>query len=198
MADVPSRPRESFKAYVGYGIAACILLAIPLVAIDWLLKNLPFVGAILDWLDDFEQPAVAAIVGIVVAVVLLGLTGWVLRRFLWDALSHAPVIGTLMTSSQQFAKAMASIDRKSRDLVVWMQLFHYRTLAVVVSRTKDADGSEFATLYVLNGAGQFQGNQICSVRADTLIYPGWTVDEAIVFSSSGGAVVPDVTPSSAA
>ena len=185
-------PLKRFGSYVGYGVAACILLAIPLIAIDWLFKNLPFVDVVFGSLQTMDQPIVAVVIGLCVSVAVLALLGWVLRRFLWDALSRAPVIGTLMTTSQQFAEAMASIDRERRDLVVWLQLLRYRTLCIIVSKTRDDDGTEFATLYVLNGAGQFQGNQICSAKVEDLIFPGWTVDEAVVFSSAGGAVVPEL------
>ena len=180
-----------FWSYVGYGVAACIFLVIPLIAIDWLLKNLPFVGVLVEFVQQLEAPGIGIILGILAAILLLGLMGWVLRRFLWDSLSRAPVIGTLMTSSQQLAKVMGSIDRTRRDVVVWVTFRFYRHLGVVSSRNTDPDGTEYATVYLLSGTGQFQGNSLCNVQVNRLVFPGWTVDDAIVFSSSGGAVVPE-------
>ena len=190
MANANGSAWKRFWAYVGYGAAACLLLAIPLVAIDWLLKNLPFLPQLVAYVQGFENAAVTAVVGLVVGLLFLALLGWILRRHLWSAVTNAPVIGTLVTSGQQFAHAMGALDHSRRDLVVWVQLLRYRQLGVVVSRTTDADGTEYASVFVLAGAGQFQGNQIWSVKADKLIYPGWTVDDAVVYSSSGGAVVP--------
>ena len=115
-----------------------------------------------------------------------------LRRYLWDALTKTPVIGTLITSGEQLSKALSGLDRNSRELVVWVSFRFYRSLGIVMSKTRDEDGTEYASVYLLSGAGQFQGNTICSVKARWLVYPGWTVDEAVVFSSSGGAVVPPV------
>ena len=190
-------PWKRFWSYVGYGVAACIFLVIPLIAIDWLVKNLPFLGAMIDFVEGLEAPGVGIILGILGVVLLLALMGWVLRRFLWDSLTKAPVIGTLMTSSQQLAKAMGSIDRTRRDVVVWVTFRFYRHLGIVSSRNRDPDGTEYATVYLLSGTGQFQGNSLCNVRVDRLVFPGWTVDDAIVFSSSGGAVVPEPVESPA-
>ena len=123
--------------------------------------------------------------------------GWVLRRLLWNSLTQLPIIGTVLTSTQRFAEAVSHLDRTSRDEVAWVSMRYYRTLGVVVSRTTDEDGTEYANVYLLSGAGQFQGNQIVNVRVSDLVFPGWTIDEALVFSSAGGAVVPgEPTPTS--
>ena len=181
---------KKFWSYVGYGVAACVLLAIPLVAVQWLLENLPLVDKIGELLQRIEAPALGVVLGVVGAILFLALLGFVVRRFLWDALSRIPVLGTLITSGQQLASFLGTLDRESRELVVWVSLRFYRSLGIVMSRTTDEDGTEYATVYLLSSSGQFQGNQIVSVKARWLVYPGWTVDEAIVFSSSGGALVP--------
>ena len=36
-------PWKRFWSYVGYGVGAVIALVIPLVAIQWLVQNIPFV-----------------------------------------------------------------------------------------------------------------------------------------------------------
>ena len=182
---------KRFWGYVGYGVGACVFLAIPLIAIDWLFKQIPYLGTLLDRLQQIGTPGLGVVLGLIAAVLFLAVLGWVLRRCLWNWVTRLPIVGTLVTSSQQFAHAVSHLDRDSRDKVVWVSLRYYRTLGVVVSRTKDEDGTEYATVFLLSGAGQFQGNQLISVRVSGLRFPGWTVDEAIVYSSSGGAVVPN-------
>ena len=107
-----------FWAYVGYGVSACVLLAIPLIAIDWLLKNLPGAREVLDYLAEMGTPVVAVGLGLVLVILLLAILGFVLRQYLWDRLSRLPVLGTLMTSGQQLAKALASILHAGDRLVL--------------------------------------------------------------------------------
>ena len=187
-----------FRSYVGWGLVACVFLVVPLIALDWLVKNLPFLDDFLAWLKRIDTPIIAIGLGLVVAVAALATLGWLLRRVFWDRLSGVPVLGTLLTSGQQLAKALERVDRERQDLVVWMPALRYRSLGVIMSYSEDADGTEYANVYVFYGAGQFQGNQIANVELSSLTFPGWTVDEAIVFSSSGGAVVPSVSPAPSA
>lgn len=191
---------RSFWSYFGYGVGACVLLAIPLLAIDWLAQNLPFLRDLLDTARGAESPGVAIAAAIFLSVAALAALGFVLRQYLWDALARVPVVGTILSSGEQLAMALSRLDRTSRELVVWvtLPLYDYRALGVIMGRTRDEDGTVFATVYLLSGAGQFQGNTICSVQIEKLVFPGWTVDDAIVFSSSGGAVVPDHSRADAA
>lgn len=191
MSDSARSPWKKFWSYVGYGVAACVILAIPLIAVDWLLKNLPFVDDILEFLSGLESPGLSFFVAAGLAILALGLMGYVLRRHLWGYLSGLPVIGTLMTSGQQLSIALGKIDRTRTDLIVWASFRFYRELGIVMSKTVDQKGQEWTTIYLLSGAGQFQGNSIISVKSHLVEYPGWTVDDAVVFSSSGGAVVPE-------
>ena len=181
---------KGFWTNVGYGLAAGILLVLPGVIIYWVFQQLPFLGQLFAWIQSIDAPGIAGVLTIVAILFALALTGFIVRRFLWDWISGLPVIGTLVTSSQQFAKVVGSMDRSRRDVVVWVTFRFYRHLGVVSGRTVDPDGTEWVNVYVLSGTGQFQGNSICNIQADRVVYPGWTIDDAIVFSSSGGAVVP--------
>ncbi|HTA64891.1 MAG TPA: DUF502 domain-containing protein [Xanthomonadaceae bacterium] len=154
----------------------------------------------LSWLADTW--ALTA-VGVVATVVLILAVGMLARRvagqrlLAWfeAAIRRIPLAKTVYGSSRQLLDLM-SAPPDGRQRVVLVAFPHPGTKAVgFVTRTlrDDATSRELASVFVPTTPNP-TGGYLLIVPVEELIATDWTVDQAMTFIISGGAVVPDRVP----
>jgi uncharacterized membrane protein len=154
----------------------------------------------LSWLADTW--ALTA-VGVVATVVLILAVGMLARRvagqrlLAWFevAIRRIPLAKTVYGSSRQLLDLM-SAPPDGRQRVVLVAFPHPGTKAVgFVTRTlrDDATSRELASVFVPTTPNP-TGGYLLIVPVEDLIATDWTVDQAMTFIISGGAVVPDRMP----
>lgn len=174
--------------YLVYGIVFCALILVPWAVVDALIERLPFTGNLEDLVARLGVPR--AVSGLLLSIPVLVFLGWLLRGPLWGKLRRLPVVGRLLLTTDRVVDALDETDGDRRDLCVWLSwpTESVRTVGIVTGRARSAEGEEALTVYVMPTSGTVRGGMLRIVSPDKVTYPGWTVDEAIEFVTTGGAV----------
>ena len=155
----------------------------------------------LGWLADAW--ALTAI-GVVATVLLVLAVGWFARRVAGQralewfdaAIRRVPLAKTVYGSARQLLDLMSSPPDGSGQRVVLVPFPHAGTKTVgFVTRTlrDDATGRELASVFVPTTPNP-TGGYLLVVPTEDLIPTDWTVDQAMTFIISGGAVAPRHMP----
>jgi len=200
------------KAYVLAGI----FTAIPIVVTWWILKlvfqllrdfGAPTVSGIGRAIRPYwprasealMNPWFDSILAVILVLVGLYLLGWIATRVigrrllaLFDALVHRiPLVNTIYSSVQKF---IAVLQQKPngvhRVVLIDFPSPEMKTVGFVTRTLVDSDtGRELAAVYVPTTPNPTSG-YLEIVPLEKVISTNWTVDEAMTFIISGGAVAP--------
>ncbi len=214
------RPRPSLRAWFVTGLLTLLPIWLTFVVFKFVFGMLsdlsrPWVGPLaarlavahphgLAWLaDNWVQTAIA----LIATVVLILLVGALVRRvagqklLLWieSVIRRVPLAKTVYGSARQLLDHM-SAPTDSGQRVVLLAFPHAGMKAVgFVTRTlrDEATGNELASVFVPTTPNPTGGYVVIVPTAD-LVATDWSVDEAMTFIISGGAVAPQRVRYSAA
>ena len=209
-----------FKRYLISGLLAVIPLGITWLLFDFIFNQLarfglPLVRVIARDIRD-DAPDIAKLLLelwfqelLAVLIVLLGLylLGWVtnkvIGRRIFSALERLVDRLPLVKSIYGAVKRLVSVLQTKPDgvqRVVLIEFPHSEMKCIgLVTRTltDDTTGKELAAVYVPTTPNPTSG-YLEIVPVDRIVSTDWTVDEAMNFLISGGAIAPDHIPFSAA
>ncbi|MBS0192786.1 MAG: DUF502 domain-containing protein [Proteobacteria bacterium] len=154
----------------------------------------------LGWLADSWALTAVGVVATVVLILVVGLlaqrvAGQRLLAWFEAAIRRIPLAKTVYGSSRQLLDLMSS-PTGGGQRVVLVAFPHTGTRTVgLVTRTvrDDATSRQFATVFVPTTPNP-TGGYLLVVPVEDLIPTDWTVDQAMTFIISGGAVAPPSMP----
>lgn len=199
---------------------AGVLTAIPLWVTWWVLsfvfRQLSALG--LPWLQALatrlqEQAPLAALVlrderlqsalAVLLSLVAFCLLGWFATRVIGQRLMNLgerliqrlPLVQTVYGGTKKMLSALSEPPTGVRRVVlIDFPAPHMRTVGLVTRTLRDhATGQELAAVYVPTTPNPTSG-YLEIVPVDRLISTDWTMDEAMAFIISGGAVAPEHVP----
>jgi uncharacterized membrane protein len=213
-------PRLRLKRYLLTGLLTVIPLWVTWVVFKFVLGMLagigaPLVSALLASLSATSPQAEAArnsvvilfVLALLLTLVALYAIGWLANRMIgrrlidgFDAvLARIPLVQTIYGGTK---KLMAVLQQKPSGMQrVVLVDFPRRGMKVVgfVTRvmTEEGTGREMAAVYIPTTPNP-TGGYLEMVPVDELTPTDWTMDQAMAFIISGGAVAPDTLPASPA
>lgn len=153
-----------------------------------------------DTADTLLQPWFQSWLALLLTVIALVLLGWVATRVVgrrliggFDALvKRIPLIEKIYGSSKAIITAFQQQPSEVQRVVfVAFPNENMRTVGLVTRTLTDTDtGEQLAAVYVPTTPNPTSG-YLEIVPVDQLIATDWTLDEAMTFVISGGAVAPD-------
>lgn len=208
------------KRYLISGIVAIIPLGITWLLFDFIFGQLARFGLPLvrivakDIRDDAPgiaklllEPWFQDLLAVIIVLVGLYLLGWVTNRVVGkrvlsafeSLLDRVPLVKTIYGSVK---KLIGVLQTKPDNVqrVVLIEFPHSEMKCIgLVTRTliDETTGAELAAVYVPTTPNPTSG-YLEIVPVDRIVSTDWTIDEAMNFLISGGAVAPDRIPFSAA
>jgi uncharacterized membrane protein len=147
-----------------------------------------------------EEPWFQSLLAVVVTLLALYLLGWLVsmvigRRMLrlFDAImERIPWVQTIYGGTKKMLAALQQKpDRVQRVVLIPFPTPEMKTVGFVTRVLKDRDsGRELAAVYVPTTPNPTSG-YLEIVPLENVVSTEWTIDEAMTFIISGGAVAPD-------
>ena len=192
MNDPDSSFLNRLSGYVVYGLFVCLLVIGIWIAVEEMLERIPDLGRATAFLADLDLSGpIEAVIAIAVVLVVLAVLGWLVREVLWDWLEAIPILGGLVSSIDQLRDRLNNKHPDSRELVVWVawpsEKMH--TLAIITGQVPGPDaGQSWLSVVLFPTAGQYKNGMLRIISPELVRYPGWTINEAMTFINSSGAV----------
>ncbi len=209
--------RKGFFFYAQRYLLAGVLTAVPLW-ITWLVfkffvvqlskLGMPWVRALSEALQQHTpslahwllEPWFESALAVVITLVALYVLGWAATRVIGRRLIHAferlieriPLVQTIYGGTRKLLAALQQKPEKVRRVVlIEFPTPEMKAVGFVTRVIKDSDtGQELAAVYVPTTPNPTSG-YLEVVPVERLISTNWTIDEAMTFIISGGAVAPD-------
>lgn len=201
------------QRYLITGVLTVIPIWITWLVFDFFLKQLsnlgrPWVRAIARVLDQYIPaaggwllaPWFESVLAVVFTIVFLYLLGWVAHRVIgkrvidtFDALiDRIPFVTTVYKSVKNLISSVQKKpDKVQRVVLIPFPTPEMKTVGFVTRLLLDKDtGLELAAVYVPTTPNPTSG-YLEIVPLSQVISTDWTIDEAMTFVISGGAVAPD-------
>jgi len=173
-------------------------------AVDWLYRGLNEDNLLYQVLERYGW--LEELVGVVLVITVVCLLGWITsvwlgRKFMQlfeSLLVRIPLIKTIYGSVKQLMMVM---DRKLEDVqrvvLVEFPQKNMKTVGLVTRTLVDSvSGQTLVAVYIPTTPNPTSG-YLEIIPIDQVISTDWTMDEALNFVISGGAVAPDDIPWSA-
>lgn len=212
-----TKPKHPFSLHIQRYMLTGILTFIP-IWITWLIFDFffsrlselgrPWVEALSDLLQKQSPteyswllaPLFQSILAIIVTLLALYILGWIAHRVigkrllgLFDQLiNRIPIIQSVYGSIKKLLSALQQKpDRIQRVVLIEFPSKDMKTVGFVTRILKDKHtGQELAAVYVPTTPNPTSG-YLEIVPLANLISTNWTIDEAMSFIMSGGAVAPE-------
>jgi uncharacterized membrane protein len=201
------------QRYILTGILTVIPIWVTWLVFEFFLKQLSNVGrpwvrafsrAVDRYVPGFNQweiaPWVESALAIVVTIIFLYILGWIATRVvgkraigLFDALiTRIPLVTTIYNSVKKLIAAVQQKpDKVQRVVLIPFPTPEMKTVGFVTRVLRDKDtGEELAAVYVPTTPNPTSG-YLEIVPLSQVISTDWSVDEAMTFVISGGAVAPE-------
>jgi uncharacterized membrane protein len=172
--------------------------------VDPVLQNLALV--VPDALGWLAQPWVKTAIGLIATVGTVLLAGWLARRVLGQRLlrwfealiARIPLANTIYGSARKLLDILQTKpDGTQRVVLIDFPHTEMKTLGFVTRVMREVGtGRELAAVYVPTTPNPTSG-YLEIVPVEKMTPTDWTVDQAMSFIISGGAVAPDSIPFSA-
>ena len=167
-------------------------------AVSWLSAALyPHVPSLSDWLG---QPWFQSVMAIVLVLLALYALGWVATRVIgrrliawFDSLiDRIPLVQTIYGAVKSLVAALQQKpDGVQRVVLINFPSSEMKTIGLVTRTLMDEDtGRELAAVYVPTTPNPTSG-YLEIVPVENVTSTNWTVNEAMTFIVSGGAVAPE-------
>jgi uncharacterized membrane protein len=210
----PHKP-SAFR-YIITGILTVIPLLLTWVVFSFLFTQLSQIGtpvvqvlanlfkdsfpSLGEWIIILDNPIFLSIIAVIFTLFALYLLGWlstiVIGKYILmgieSLLNRVPLVKTIYGSSK---KLLAALQQKPGDTqrVVFIEFPspQMKTVGFVTQTMIDEDtGQKLAAVYVPTTPNPTSG-YLEIVPVDKLVSTDWTMDEAMTFIISGGAVAPE-------
>lgn len=210
------KPGRTFSAHLQRNLFVGVLTLIP-IAVTWFVINIliglmsqlgtPFVRVTVNLIDAYvpgasgilENPTFQSAVGILMVIFLIYLIGWattlvigarIIRAF-ERVLERIPFVQTIYGATKRLMGALQQKpDGVQRIVLIRFPSEEMRTVGLVTRTFKDeATGEELAAVYVPTTPNPTSG-YLEIVPVTKIVSTEWTMDEAMSFIISGGAVAP--------
>ena len=151
------------------------------------------------WLNQVWIQSIMAFVATVVALYLVGFaTSRVFGQRLLDAferlISHIPLVHTIYGGTKKLMSMLATKPAGTQRVVlIDFPSPELKSIGFVTRVFKDAAGRELAAVYVPTTPNP-TGGYLEIVPIEKLVVTDWSMDQAMAFILSGGAVGPDTLP----
>lgn len=175
----------------------------PLVA--WIYRGLSDQNLLYQFLERY--PWLDEVVGALLVILMVWLLGWVTsvwlgRKFMQlfeSLLERIPLIKTIYGSVKQLMTVMdRKLDSVQRVVLVEFPQKNMKTVGLVTRTLVDSNsGRELVAVYIPTTPNPTSG-YLEIIPLDQVVSTDWTMDEALNFVISGGAVSPEEIPWSAA
>ncbi len=208
------RHHGTFRRYFLTGLVSIIPLWITWLVLSFLFGMLSGIGSpVVKWLGQqaapkfpqvaelLESEMTLSVVAVVLVVGFLFLLGWFTTNFIGRGLfgffegllDRIPFVKTIYGSVK---KLLAVLQDKPKGEVQRVVLINFptpemKTVGLVTRTFRDMDtGRELAAVYVPTTPNPTSG-YLEIVPLENIISTNWTLDEAMTFIVSGGAIAPD-------
>lgn len=209
--------RKTFSLHIKRNLIAGVLTIIPLwvtwMVFNFLVQQLTALGepwargisnvfetrgsTVAQW---FYEPWFQSTLAIVTTLALLYLLGWLANRVLGKKLlglfdrvmNRIPIVQTIYGSVKKLLGALSQKpEGLQRVVLIEFPSPELKTVGFVTHTFKDANtGEDLAAVYVPTTPNPTSG-YLEIVATSKLTSTSWTMDEAMTFILSGGAVAPD-------
>ncbi len=213
MADKSRRLFPHTQRYLIAGTLTVIPLAVTWLLFDFIVRQLtrfgtPWVHAIARVVDDFApgtaaylyQPWFQNSMAVVLTLLALYLLGWLTTKVVGNrtialfenVIEHIPLVQTIYGATKKLIAALQQKpDGSQRVVLIAFPTPEMRTVGLVTKLFRDAHtGEELAAVYVPTTPNPTSG-YLEIVPTAKLVPTDWSLDEAMTFIMSGGAVSPD-------
>lgn len=203
---------HSKKAYIIAGLFTVIPLVITWWVVKFTLQVLREFGRpVVNWIalgirpfapdaaDILLNPFFDSVLAIILTLLFLYLLGWTATRVIgrrllaaFDALVHRiPLVNTIYGAVQKFLSVLQTKpDGVQRVVLIDFPSTEMKTVGFVTRTLQDVDtGRTLAAVYVPTTPNPTSG-YLEIVPLEKVISTSWTMDEAMTFIISGGAVAP--------
>lgn len=153
-----------------------------------------------DMAQWFLQPWFQSLVAVLLTILALYLLGWLTSKVIGKRLlaimdwmiERIPVVQTVYGAIKKLLSALQQKpDQVQRVVLIEFPSPHMKAVGFVTRVLKDElTGQELAAVYVPTTPNPTSG-YLEIVPIDKLVSTDWTIDEAMTFIISGGAVAPD-------
>jgi uncharacterized membrane protein len=208
------RPHNSLKRYFITGLLSIIPLWITWLVLSFLFNMLSGIGSpLVKWLGKEAAPRfpevaemlksemTLSLVAVVLVVASLFLLGWFTTNFIgrrlfqfFEGVFHRiPFVKTIYGSVKKLISVLGDKPKGDVQRVVLINFPtpEMKTVGLVTRTFRDADtGRELAAVYVPTTPNPTSG-YLEIVPVENIISTNWTLDEAMTFIVSGGAISPD-------
>ncbi len=217
MSDKKDKPKSHFFSHAQRNILTGILTVIPIwftwAVFEFVLRQLSKLG--LPWAKTFARgiekhsPNIAEFIqapwllnSLAVIFTILGLyiLGWITTRVIgkrllgiFEYLIHKiPIVQSVYKAVKKFLSVLQTQpDDIQRVVLIEFPSEHMKTVGFVTRVLQDEKtGQQLAAVYVPTTPNPTSG-YLEIVPLDNLVSTDWTMDEAMTFIISGGAVAPD-------
>lgn len=212
---MPEKSRRLFphaQRYLMAGVITVIPLAVTWLLFEFIVRQLtsfgtPWVNAIARIVDDYSpgaadyiyQPWFQNSMAVLLTLLALYLLGWLTTRVIGNRLiaiferviEHIPFVQTIYGATKKLLGALQQKpDGAKRVVLIPFPSPDMRTVGLVTQVFHDAiSGEELAAVYVPTTPNPTSG-YLEIVPTNKLIPTDWSLDEAMTFVMSGGAVAP--------
>jgi uncharacterized membrane protein len=217
MATESRKIKSSFISRAQRNILAGILTVIPIwftwVVFEFILKQLSQIG--LPWAralakeiqkhspnlaEVIQAPWLLNTMAIILTILALYLLGWIASRVIGQRLlrifeyfiHRIPVVESVYGAIKKFISVLQTKpDDVQRVVLIEFPSEHMKTVGFVTRVFKDANSDrQLAAVYVPTTPNPTSG-YLEIVPLENLVSTDWSMDEAMTFIISGGAVAPD-------
>ncbi|HQZ26564.1 MAG: DUF502 domain-containing protein [Verrucomicrobiales bacterium] len=209
-----TRQKSSLKTYFFTGLISIIPLWITWLILSFLFKTLSGIGSpVVAWLGKLAAPRfpvfsdvvksemTVSIVAVVLVIASLFLLGWFTTNFIGRGLfnffegllDRIPFVKTIYGSVKKLLFVLQDQPKGDVQRVVLINFPspEMKTVGLVTRTFLDANtGRELAAVYVPTTPNPTSG-YLEIVPVEHIISTNWTLDEAMTFIVSGGAIAPE-------
>jgi uncharacterized membrane protein len=210
-----ARQGSSLRTYFFTGIISIIPLWITWLILSFLFKTLSGIGSpAVAWLGKWAAPRfpvfadvvksemTVSIVAVILVIASLFLLGWFTTNFIGRGLfnffegllDRIPFVKTIYGSVKKLLFVLQDKPKGDVQRVVLISFPspEMKTVGLVTRTFRDGNtGRELAAVYVPTTPNPTSG-YLEIVPVEHIISTNWTLDEAMTFIVSGGAIAPDV------
>ncbi len=219
MDEKPKKQRRTFSAHIQRNLLVGVLTLIP-IAVTWFVINIllglmsqigrpfvqvtvglvePYLPSAIGWLENPTFQSAVAIFTVIFTIYLFGwaatlVVGARIIRAVEQFLERIPFVQTIYGATRRLMGALQQRpDGVQRIVLIQFPSDQMRTVGLVTRTFRDeATGEELAAVYVPTTPNPTSG-YLEIVPVSKIVSTEWTMDEAMSFIISGGAVAPGNT-----
>ncbi len=212
----PQKPKRTFSAHIQRNLFVGVLTLIP-IAVTWFVINIllglmsqlgtpfvritvglidPYVPSAIGWLENPTFQSAVAIFSVIFTIYLIGwaatlVVGARIIRAFERFMERIPFVQTIYGATRRLMGALQQQpDNVQRIVLIQFPSDQMRTVGLVTRTFRDeATGEELAAVYVPTTPNPTSG-YLEIVPVSKIVSTEWTMDEAMSFIISGGAVAP--------